>query len=451
MEKSETASRGKVILATVKGDVHDIGKNLVDIILSNNGFEVINLGIKIPSEKLIEEIEKNRPDIVGLSGLLVKSAQQMALTADDLCRAGIDVPIMVGGAALSLNFTAKKIAPAYQKGSVFYAKDAMEGLDLAKKIRSPKEFEKLKVEWEKKKTEVPGTQSSVPSAKSERTERSETLSLLNQFPKAPDWEPHKIVHTPIDEIWSYINLRMLLGRHLGVKGSQIKWIEQKKWGELKKSEDGKKSLEIWETLEQLKKDCKQGLIPTAAVYQFFRASSQGNTILIWDPSGKKKLAEVPLPRQSNSPFLCIADYLSPDVTAGDNLAFFVTTAGHEISKISNDWKQKGDYLKSHMLQALVLETAEGYAEWLHAKLRGLWGFPDSPQMTMMQRFQAKYQGKRYSFGYPACPDLELQKILFDLLKPQSVGVTLTEGYMMEPEASVSALTFHHPDATYFAV
>ncbi|MCP5468140.1 MAG: methionine synthase [Deltaproteobacteria bacterium] len=458
MEKSDSAGRGKVVLATVKGDVHDIGKNLVDIILSNNGFEVINLGIKIPPEQLIAAIQKHQPDIVGLSGLLVKSAQQMVITADDLSKANIQTPILVGGAALSDKFTHKKIAPAYS-GFVTYAKDAMNGLELAKQIRNASAFEKLKAQVEAKKSEnaEESTKSSQKSLASE--ERSSQIDVLSSIPKAPDYARHLIKNTSIDEIFNYINPLMLLGRHLGVKGKWVKQLDSaEKRKQMMQDPEGKKSLEIWQNLEELKEQCrKEKLLQPQAVYQFFKVSSQGNEICIYENEDAQKITEhLKLPRQVKKDGLCLADYVQPlnastNSPVIDNIAMFVVSVGTGIRELAEEWKQRGDYLRSHALQALALESAEAYAELLHAKLRSAWGFPDPVDITMMQRFQAKYRGKRYSFGYPACPDLTDQKMLFDLLKPQEIGVELTEGFMMEPEASVSALVFHHPQATYFSV
>lgn len=449
MEKSESSSRGKVILATVKGDVHDIGKNLVDIILSNNGFTVVNLGIKIPPEKLIEAIEEHDPDIVGLSGLLVKSAQQMVVTAEDLKKHGIQKPILVGGAALSEKFTDKKIARAYE-GFVTYANDAMAGLELAKRIQDPHRFAELKREIQLRQGEGAGGADYVAVKVTEaQEERSPQIESLHDVPAPPDWERHVLTNTPVEQIWDYINPLMLLGRHLGIKGKLVKLLQAGELKKVKAEAGGEKALEIWEAVEELKGEAKQVLRPKA-VYQFFRATSEGNTVSLWDPQGRA-LAQMKFPRQNKRGGFCLADYISP-MPAGqyDNLALFVVTAGEGIRELSEKWKGEGAYLKSHALQALALETAEAYAEYLHSRLRNMWGFPDPVDMSMMERFQAKYRGKRYSFGYPACPDLAGQQILWDLLHPEEIGVGLTEGMMMEPEASVSALVFHHPQCEYFS-
>jgi 5-methyltetrahydrofolate--homocysteine methyltransferase len=192
-----------------------------------------------------------------------------------------------------------------------------------------------------------------------------------------------------------------------------------------------------------------------AVWQFFPASRQGDTLRLHAPSDHERIvAELPFPRQDKGEALCLADYVRPADTllpGRDTVCLFVVTAGEGIRARYEALKAKGEYLKSHAIQALAIESAEAAAEWLHKKLRGQWGLPDLPDATMMDLFQAHYRGKRYSFGYPACPDLSMQVKLFELLRPEEIGVTLTEEHMMEPEASVSAIVFHHPEAKYFSV
>lgn len=446
MDKLSSASRGKVVLATVKGDVHDIGKNLVDIILSNNGFQVINLGIKIPPEQLIQAIEEHKPDIVGLSGLLVKSAQQMVITAEDLSKHGIRIPILVGGAALSEKFTDNKIARAYE-GFVTYANDAMTGLELAKKIQDPHLFSELKKKiLEKQKTAGEAAYVEIIQ-EAISTERSTLIEIARDIPKPPDYDRHVIKNDAIDRIWPFINPLMLYSRHLGLKGKIVKLLAQGDRKEILASEDGKKGLEIYEVVQEIKEELRKTLQPKA-VYQFFHSQSSGNDILIQDAQ-EKEITRFLFPRQREKNGLSLSDYVSPQ--GKDNICLFVVSSGEGIRERSEELKAKGEYLKSHALAALALESAEAYAEYLHSRIRNMWGFPDGPDTTMMERFQAKYRGKRYSPGYPACPNLEDQKIIFDLLKPEDIGVELTEGFMMEPEASVSAIVFHHPQATYFGV
>jgi len=459
MEKNESSSRGKILLATVKGDVHDIGKNLVEIILANNGFQVVNLGIKVPPEQLIQAIREHHPDIVGLSGLLVKSAQQMVITADDFSRAGISTPILVGGAALSSNFVDKQIAKAYTTGTVAYAQDAMNGLDLAKTIVDPVRFEKLKEELHLKRSQVKTeTLKTAAPVLENPSRRSSLVPILSDLPQPADFEKHLLRNTPIDQIWSFINPLMLYGRHLGVRGGSVRLLERSLHDPLSRKEieqKDPKALKIWSTVQEVKDEYRgTEIMQPSAVYQFFKAASEGNHLKIFPKEGTgTPLSVFEFPRQKKPDGLCLTDYIRPMDTAPatDTLAFFVVSVGKGVRQLAEHLKNRGDYLKSHIVQALALESAEAYAEMLHSQLRKTWGYPDPPEMTLMERFQAKYRGKRYSFGYPACPRLDDQALLWQILQPSEIGVQLTEGFMMDPEASVSALVFHHPAATYYSV
>jgi 5-methyltetrahydrofolate--homocysteine methyltransferase len=460
MEKTDTAARGKILLATVKGDVHDIGKNLVEIILSNNGFHVVNLGIKVPPEILIQAIREHKPDMIGLSGLLVKSAQQMVITADDLTKAGVTPPMLVGGAALTQNFVDKQISKAYA-GTVAYASDAMNGLDLAKAIVSPEGFEKLKSELEVRRKSLGVEAAPVKQVVAEVHVRSLAISVLERVPRAPDLERHVLINTSIDSVWKFINPMMLYGRHLGLPGKIVRELDKRKTpaGQREWEQEDPKSFQVWKAVEEAKAEFRGSeVMEPRAVYAFMKAASDGNRLHL--SCGKGKEASLTLPRQKKDNGLCLADYVRPLPLPGqtprweeteDNIGAFVVSVGRGVRERAEDLKNRGEYLKSHILQALALESAEGFAELLHSQMRALWGHADSPETTMVDRFQAKYRGKRYSFGYPACPRLEDQAVLFELLKPEDIGVQLTEGFMMDPEASVSALVFHHPQASYFSV
>lgn len=461
MEKTETSTRGKILLATVKGDVHDIGKNLVDIILSNNGYKVINLGIKIPPEQLIAAAREHSPDMIGLSGLLVKSAQQMVTTAEDLARAGISVPVLVGGAALSKAFTEKRITPAYGEGLVVYAKDAMNGLELANKISTPEDRQAL-VEVQKQRLLSFAADEEKPKdhVEVELPDRSPAVRLLEANPQPLNYDRHVQKNESLEHIWKFINPMMLYTRHLGIKAKTAKRFDLYPEDHAKSAKERDKlkledpaGYQVWEKVEEVKAEYRDSrVLRPAAVFQFFRATGINNTISIYDSVDMKKvIGQFHFQRQNKGDFLCLADFLSRPDGPIDNMAFFVTTVGENLRETAEELKNKGEYLKCHILQALALETAEAYAEYLHSFIRTAWGFSDPIEMTMMERFQAKYTGKRYSFGYPACPRLEDQSGLFELLKPQDIGVQLTEGCMMDPEASVSAMVFHHPDAKYFGV
>ncbi len=446
MEKSETAARGRLVLATVKGDVHDIGKNLVDIVLSNNGYEVVNLGIKIPPETLVAAVKEHKPDVIGLSGLLVKSAQQMVVTAEDLKTAGVDVPILVGGAALTNKFTRTRIAPAY--GSlVAYAKDAMHGLDLMHKLMDPSTRSMMSAQLDAETaTALAGMAAASAAASAEpgapAISRSAAVRLEIPIPDVPDLERHVLDLRSLDEIWQFLSPQMLYGRHLGLKGSFEK---------LRAAGDPK-ALALEATVDAIKAEARAGALRARCVWRFFEAESTGDTLHLFAGRGATTpVATIAFPRQAREPRMAIPDFVLPPLDGRrDHVAMFVTTAGGGVRERAEALKNEGEYLRSHALQALALETAEAAAEWLHARLRNLWGFPDPPTTTMADRLRGHYRGKRYSFGYPACPNLDDQAILFRLLEPGDIGVRLTDGFMMDPEASVSALVFHHPDAAYFA-
>jgi 5-methyltetrahydrofolate--homocysteine methyltransferase len=440
MEKSESAAQGTLLLATVKGDVHDIGKNLVDIILSNNGFRVINLGIKVAPERLIAAVEEHRPDFIGLSGLLVKSAQQMVVTAEDLRVAGVRCPILVGGAALTAGFTRKRIAPAYG-GLVCYARDAMQGLELAHRVMDPADRERLTRELTAEIQAAPEPAAPAPAVAAPAV-RSSRVRIDLPIPPVPDTDRHILPLLNLDEVWHHLNLQMLYGKHMGLRGNAKHLLELRDAG----------ALELKEIFDRVMEECRQGGMKARALFQFFRAEGEGNRLTLFDGIEGHELEHFDLPRQPRPDGLSLPDLVLPaDGKRRDHVCLFVTTAGEGIRERAERYKRDGEYVMSHALQALALETAEAAAEWLHARIRNMWGFPDPPEMTMTQRFQAKYRGKRYSFGYPACPNLEDQARLWTLLEPERIGVTLTEGFMMEPEASVSALVFHHPDAVYFSV
>ena len=442
MEAAETEARGRAVLATVKGDVHDIGKNLVEILLVNNGFDVVDLGIKVTPETLIAACREHRPDAIGLSGLLVKSAHQMVVTAEDLGSAGIDTPILVGGAALSKKFTDTRIAPVYG-GPVIYCGDAMRGLDVMQKLADPGRRGALIEELESARPD-----NSEDSAERESSElsglapsRSSEVALDIPIPLPPDLDRHVVQRVDdLRDVWRYVNPQMLYGKHMGMRGRIERLIE----------EGDAKITALVEMMSGLQGDAEDWM-RVAELWRFFEAEADGNTIHLFEPGGASALASLTFPRQPRTDGLCLADFVLPP-TGGvrDTVALFVVSAGEGVRDRATVDRTAGEYLRSHAIQALAVETAEAAAERLHHRLREAWGFPDPPEMTMKDRFRAVYRGNRYSPGYPACPDLDLQQQIWTLLDPDEIGVHLTDGMMMEPEASVSAIVFHHPDCRYFS-
>ncbi len=436
LEAGEASARGRVLLATVKGDVHDIGKNLVSIVLSNNGFEVIDLGIRVPAEQIVQAAREHRPDVIGLSGLLVKSAHQMILTAEDLSAAGIRTPLLAGGAALTRRFTHERIAAAYE-GLCTYGRDAMHALELVDRLISEEKRPELEAE-----ISLACRQGEMAEARSEPVEKKADLpgsraTIRRDFraPTPPDFLRH-VVEIDVDELWPLINPQMLYGKHLGLRGS-FRALEERGDPRLAKLRD---------VVDEIRESLRSEGMSVRAVWKFFPARAEGDDLCLFDRETGELAARWRMPRQSRGRGLCLSDFLLDE----DAVALFVTTAGVGIREKVEQLKEDGQYLKSHALASLVVETAEASAEWLHREIRARWGFADEPGTGPKEILSGRYRGKRFSFGYSACPDLSGQIQLFKLLEPEEIGVELTEGYMMDPEASVSALVFHHPDARYFS-
>jgi 5-methyltetrahydrofolate--homocysteine methyltransferase len=264
------------------------------------------------------------------------------------------------------------------------------------------------------------------------------------LPAPPDFRTHVVDSVGLAEVFPYINPQMLYAKHLGLRGSIDRLREQ----------GDAKTARLEETVEALKDEVlARGWMQPRAVYRFFDAASEGDAVVLRERPDGPEAARFPFPRQPDRDRLCLADWVAP---AGegrrDTLAAFVTTCGDGVRTQAERWKTVGEYLKSYALQALAIEAAEGFAELLHQRIRAMWGIADPPGLSRRDLFQARYRGLRVSFGYPACPNLEEQAVLWRLLEPEArIGVALTDGFMMDPEASVSALVLHHPDARYFSV
>jgi 5-methyltetrahydrofolate--homocysteine methyltransferase len=391
-------------------------------------------------------VHREKPDLIGLSGLLVKSAQQMVTTAEDLRAAGIGLPILVGGAALTRKFTFGRIKPAYNGGAdshgngrlVAYARDAMKGLDLANSIMTDPDEVSRKLEAEA--AELTGTAhvqeawTGVPLP----PVRSTQIDVAEPAINPPGWERHELEFR-LAEVWPYLNRQMLFSKHLGLRGSVERLAEEK----------DAKYLEVETIVNDAMRRAENGWLHCRCVYRFYGANSEGNRLILFDPEGRE-IGHWDFPRQQKADGLCLADFVKPLASGErDSIALFVTTSGEGVRQRAENLKNAGEYVLSHTLQALAIETAEAAAERLHRKIRESWGLYDSPELTMQERLKARYQGIRVSFGYPACPNLADQQLLFQLLEPASIGVSLTDGFMMDPEASVSALVFHHRQARYF--
>ncbi|HAM34361.1 MAG TPA: methionine synthase [Elusimicrobia bacterium] len=428
----QAAARAVVALATVKGDVHDIGKNLVHIILKNNGYAVVDLGIKASSEQILDGLRRHKAQALGLSGLLVRSCQEMAVTAGDLAHAGVDIPIVAGGAALSARFVAQKIAPCYP-GPVFHAKDALAGLDILNDFFQPDRRDARVTSNRAEQERLRGEGSSVPMASESAaiTDRPAPIVHNSPIPVPPDLDLHTVSDLGHEDAFAAVDVQLLYARQLGLKGSVPRLFKEKD----PKAED------LRQRVDAVRRHAlSQGLLRLRAAYRFVACQADGDSLAIYRlPDGKDILARFPFPRQDSAQGLCLADFVAPKSSGRmDYVALFVVCAGAGVSEAAASAREAGEYFKSHALAALALSLAEAGAEVLHGRLRSLWGIGQ--------------RGQRFSIGYPACPDLRGQTQLLELLDSRrTAGVALTESFMMEPEASVSAFVFHHPQARLFSV
>ncbi|MGB2871042.1 vitamin B12 dependent-methionine synthase activation domain-containing protein, partial [Psychrobacillus psychrotolerans] len=325
---------------------------------------------------------------------------------------------------------------------VLYAKDAMQGLDLANRLQNKEDKEtllvELSVQQEKRKIAEANRSAKQAVAVLEKPVKTVSEDVQVYIPK--DVRKHVLKDYSVAHLHPYVNMRTLIGHHLGLKGYSEKLL----------AENDGRATELHELVTGF---LKSDILKPQGIYQFFPAQADGNDVIIYDPTDAKiEIERFTFPRQSVEPFLCLADYIrSVDSGEMDYVALMLVTAGHGVRAEAAILKEQGKFLESHALQATALEVAEGFAERIHQEIRDQWGFPDATDFTMRDRFAAKYQGQRFSFGYPACPNLDDQAKLFGLIKPEVIGVELTEEFMMEPEASVSAIVFAHPDARYFVV
>ena len=453
MEKSDASQKGTVIMATVKGDVHDIGKNLVGIIIGNNGYNVIDLGINTPAEKIREAIIEHKADFVGMSGLLVKSAMEMVNTVGVLKEAGIDIPIFVGGAALTEKFTVNKIEPSYENNIVIYSKDAMTALADLNKMIDAEKFEEFKTYLQKRrdlllvKSEEElaklDVRQSVSSIKDQDGDFDFSKVELPKYNFEKIYKPETlnrqiITNISAKEVFKYLNLQMLIGKHLGLKSVVNNLLEQ---GDERVTKIYNEIIDIINHGDEY--------FDIKAVYKYFPTRKNGEKIEVLSDDLQTVIETFEFPRQKFGKYYSLNDYISPEGI--DYMGLFVVSAGEKSRLASNELMEKGEFYRGHLVNSVGLEIAEATAEYIHRIMREDVGIFDPADITQDEIFKSKYQGTRYSFGYPACPDLSDQEKLFKLLKPETYGIKLTEGYMMYPEASVSAIVFSQPFTKYFNI
>jgi 5-methyltetrahydrofolate--homocysteine methyltransferase len=456
MDKVEGGSgKGRIVLATVKGDVHDIGKNLVDIILTNNGYEVHNLGIKIGIAEMIEKASEVKADAIGMSGLLVKSTLIMRDNLEELNqRQMTSIPVLLGGAALTRSYVERDLRDVYE-GRVFYGKDAFEGLHVMDRLGAIRRgAEADDPDWGRVASE-----SRVPSRASLGLAEKGSGGDDGEVPRrSPDVVADNPVFVPpfigsrivkglsIDEIAGYLNETALFRNQWQFRP------DAKREGGTESDEEFK--ARIRPTLrDELAKAKADGLLVPQVVYGYFPANGDGNELVIWsDESRTDERARFSFPRQTKAPYYCIADFLRPvDSDEVDYAGFSIVTMGPAVSERTAKLFADDRYQEYLLLHGLGVEMAEALAEYWHRRMREEWGFADEDGPTLTGLFRQQYRGGRYSWGYPACPDLEDNEKVLHLLEGERIGLECNEatGFQYQPEQTTSAIVCHHPQAKYF--
>jgi 5-methyltetrahydrofolate--homocysteine methyltransferase len=438
LEKAEGYTKGKVVLATVYGDVHDIGKSLVNTILSNNGYTVFDLGKQVPVNTILDKAVEVGADAIGLSALLVSTSKQMPLCVQELDKRGMQIPVLIGGAAINRRFGRRALfvegERPYDSG-VFYCKDAFEGLETMDVLQDPKKRGLFVVKnLDDARNDVflrtsVGKDIAVGDAAGERS----NVVANNPLPSPPFWGTRVIREVPIDEIFELLDLDELYRLQWGARGSGEQYHSTVK-------------KEFEPVLERLKKDAKKnGWIKPQVVYGYFPAQSQGNDVIVYDPAAYssdggslREIARFHFPRMVGRERLCLADYIrSVDSGDVDVVPLQIVTVGKEASERFEELQSKNEYSEAFYSHGLSVEAAEAVAEWSHRRIQKELGVPS---------------GKRYSWGYGACPDLDDHATVFKLLPAkEALGMDLTEAFQLLPEQSTAAIVIHHPEAKYYAV
>ncbi len=449
MERVEGQSRGSVVLATVKGDVHDIGKNLVDIILTNNGYTVHNLGIKQTIGEITEALGRTRADAIGMSGLLVKSVVVMEENLRELNAMGLKVPVLVGGAALTRHYAESHLRGVYE-GPLYYGRDAFEGLRICDHLAS-NTLAELDVEIDdrvSRRAAVAERGGEMRGAEEERTtvavaERS-AVAIDVPVPTAPFWGDRVIESVALDEIYPFINPVALFRGQWGFKKGAMS------------AEDYDRSLEevVHPLFERIKRQCRdEAILRPKLVYGYFPCNRAGDDLVIYDPQDHdREIERFTFPRQRKRSRLCISDFFrAAESGQRDVVGFHCVTMGAEVSRRAKELFESNAYSEYLYMHGIGVETAEALAELWHKRMRAELGIGGEDSPRIRELFTQKYRGSRYSFGYPACPEMSDQEKLFRLLRPERIGCVLTENWQIDPEQSTSAIVVHHPEAKYFNV
>ncbi|MEQ8843371.1 MAG: vitamin B12 dependent-methionine synthase activation domain-containing protein [Phycisphaerales bacterium] len=469
MEKIEGEGKGSIVLATVKGDVHDIGKNLVDIILSNNGYTVHNIGIKQTLPQILEAWKETKADAIGLSGLLVKSVTVMEENLKEMTEQGIDVPVILGGAALTRHYCESHLRDLYA-GKVFYGKDAFEGLrtmdmlkagktdvldsEIAERLGKRSDAQKVIAEARAKKADQQdefaaskrdggaGAGDGGGTATAERV-KSEVATDID-VPEAPFWGSRVVEGLSLDEIYPFINTTALFRGQWQFKKGSMSPDEYENFLEDK----------VHPVFDRLKAKLRdESILHPKLVYGYWPCQSDGDDLVIFDAKDHdKEIERFRFPRQKSNKRLCIADFFkSVDSGQKDVLGLTCVTMGDEVSRLAKKLFDANDFTEYLYVHGMGVESAEALAELWHKRIRAELGIGGDDSPRIPELFRQKYRGSRYSPGYPACPDMSDQEILWRLLEPERIGCVLTENWQIDPEQSTSAFVVHHPEAKYFNV
>jgi 5-methyltetrahydrofolate--homocysteine methyltransferase len=433
LERLEGSTKGTVVLATVYGDVHDIGKNLVNTILTNNGYTVHDLGKQVPISKIIDKAVEVNATAIGLSALLVSTSKQMPLCVKELHHQGLKFPVMIGGAAINRPYAHRALFvsedTAYEPG-VFYAKDAFEGLSLMDKLIIPDERVRLVQSTIASAIKtLAGPSRNSFQAPAEASEVARSATPIVEPPVAPFFGVKELDGYTLKDVWPHLDLKTLFRLHWGGKG-----VKDEAWEKLQQEEFLPKLAELEKSAEET------GWLAPRVRYGFFPANGDGNDLIIFDPVEQdKEIARMPFPRQPHRERLCLSDYFLPlESGKRDVVAFQIVTMGEAATKRTEETQARGDYSESFFSHGLSVSSAEALAEYTHQRIRGMLNIgPEG--------------GKRYSWGYPSCPDLSQHTIVDQLLDFGKIGVDVTDGFQFVPEQTTAAIIVPHPDAKYYAV
>jgi 5-methyltetrahydrofolate--homocysteine methyltransferase len=457
MERVAGQERGTIVLATVRGDVHDIGKNLVDIILTNNGYKVVNLGIKQPLASILEAASTHKAQAVGMSGLLVKSTVVMRENLEEMTRLGLEMPVLLGGAALTRQYVEEDCARVYSTGRVAYARDAFDGLHLMDKVVNGSfvaHVDGITAKRAVNPSSKPARHRGVPKDAALPPARPIELEEIRlhraaltrgvDVPTPPFWGSRIIARVPDKALVPYLNERMLFQFHWGFRKDGRRLDEYMEWARRELRPELKRMLEIC---------AQQDILKPQAAYGFWPCAAEGNDVILFDPERRgREVARFSFPRQAKEGGLCIADFFrDASETERDVIGLQAVTIGQRASDVAREWFAENRYQDYLYLHGLGVEMAEALAEYVHKRIRAELGFAGEDAREIDKLLQQNYRGSRYSFGYPACPRLEDQASLLTLLGAERIGLELSDEFQLHPEQSTSAIVVHHPQAKYFAV